>query len=173
MGCAVGDFNNDGFDDLYVTSIGPDHLFKNNGNGTFTDVAQKAGVSDPRFSTGAAFLDYDNDGTSICLSQTTWSFDLNNLPPFGEGPTCQFKGIPFSVDHVVAWRRRFPLPQQRRRNFYRCFEKGGRRRLAGVTTDLTLWAVTSTVMDGSIFSWPMTPHLIFSITTMVTARSAK
>lgn len=94
MGCAVGDFNNDGFDDLYVTSIGPDHLFKNNGNGTFTDVTQKAGVSDPRFSTGAAFLDYDNDGRLDLFVTNYVGFDINNLPAFGEGPGCQFKGVP-------------------------------------------------------------------------------
>ena len=94
MGCAVGDFNNDGFDDLYVTSIGPDHLFKNNGNGTFTDVTQKAGVSDPRFSTGAAFLDYDNDGRLDLFVTNYVDFDTNHLPTFGEGPTCQFKGVP-------------------------------------------------------------------------------
>ena len=94
MGCAVGDFNNDGFDDLYVTSIGPDHLFKNNGNGTFTDVTQKAGVSDPRFSTGAAFLDYDNDGRLDLFVTNYVDFDINHLPTFGEGPTCQFKGVP-------------------------------------------------------------------------------
>ena len=94
MGCAVGDFNNDGFNDLYVTSIGPDHLFKNNGNGTFTDVTEKAGVSDPRFSTGAAFLDYDNDGKLDLFVTNYVDFDINHLPTFGEGPTCQFKGIP-------------------------------------------------------------------------------
>jgi enediyne biosynthesis protein E4 len=94
MGCAVGDFNNDGFDDLYVTSIGPDHLFKNNGNGTFTDVTQKAGVSDPRFSTGAAFLDYDNDGRLDLFVTNYVDFNMNSLPAFGEGPTCQFKGVP-------------------------------------------------------------------------------
>jgi hypothetical protein len=94
MGCAVGDFNSDGFEDLYVTSIGSDHLFKNNGNGTFTDVTQKAGVSDPRFSTGAAFLDYDNDGKLDLFVTNYVGFDMNNLPIFGEGPTCQFKGVP-------------------------------------------------------------------------------
>jgi len=50
MGVAVGDYNNDGFDDLYVTCLGPNHLLKNNGNGTFTDVTSKAGVGDPRWS---------------------------------------------------------------------------------------------------------------------------
>jgi enediyne biosynthesis protein E4 len=94
MGCAVGDFNNDGFDDLYVTSIGPDHLFKNNGNGTFTDVTQEAGVSDPRFSTGAAFLDYDNDGRLDLFVTNYVGFDINNLPAFGKDPSCQFKGVP-------------------------------------------------------------------------------
>jgi len=94
MGCAVGDFNNDGFDDLFVTSVGPDHLFKNNGNGTFTDVTQKAGVSDPRFSTGAAFLDYDNDGRLDLFVTNYVGFDIDHLPPFGEDPTCQFKGVP-------------------------------------------------------------------------------
>ncbi len=94
MGCAVGDFNNDGFDDLYVTSIGPDHLFKNNGNGTFTDVTAKAGVSDPRFSTGAAFLDYDNDGRLDLFVTNYVGFDINNLPAFGADPSCQFKGVP-------------------------------------------------------------------------------
>jgi len=94
MGCAVGDFNNDGFDDLYVTSVGPDHLFKNNGNGTFTDVTQKAGVSDPRFSTGVAFLDYDNDGRLDLFVTNYVGFDIDHLPAFGENPTCQFKGVP-------------------------------------------------------------------------------
>jgi len=51
MGVAVGDYNNDGFDDLYVTCLRPNHLLKNNGNGTFTDVTSKAGVGDPRWST--------------------------------------------------------------------------------------------------------------------------
>ncbi|HZM99075.1 MAG TPA: VCBS repeat-containing protein, partial [Pyrinomonadaceae bacterium] len=62
MGAAVGDYNNDGFEDIYVTCLGPDHLLKNNGNGTFADVTAKAGVNDPRWSTGASFVDYDADG---------------------------------------------------------------------------------------------------------------
>ena len=62
MGVAVGDYDNDGFQDLYVTNFGHNVLYHNNGNGTFTDVTAKAGVDDPRWSTGAAWVDYDRDG---------------------------------------------------------------------------------------------------------------
>jgi hypothetical protein len=62
MGVAVGDYDNDGYLDLLVTSFGPETLFHNNGNGTFTDVTARAGISDPLWSTSAAFIDYDRDG---------------------------------------------------------------------------------------------------------------
>lgn len=94
MGVAVGDYNNDGFEDLYVTCLGPDHLLKNNGNGTFTDDTDKAGVSDPRWSTGASFVDYDKDGDLDLFVANYVDFDINNLPEFGQGRTCQYKSIP-------------------------------------------------------------------------------
>jgi hypothetical protein len=62
MGAAVGDYDNDGWVDLFVTTFGPDYLYRNNGNGTFTDVTREAGVSDPHWSASASFLDYDRDG---------------------------------------------------------------------------------------------------------------
>jgi hypothetical protein len=63
LGVAVGDYDNDGYDDLFVTAYGQSHLFHNNGNGTFTDVTQKAGLLGPKeFSTSAAWVDYDKDG---------------------------------------------------------------------------------------------------------------
>jgi len=62
MGCAVGDFDNDGLDDVYITAVGSNHLFRNLGNGKFVDVTAKAGVSDSGFSTSAIWFDYDNDG---------------------------------------------------------------------------------------------------------------
>jgi hypothetical protein len=62
MGCAVGDFDNDGFDDVYITAVGENHLFHNLGNGRFADITTRAGVGDPGFSTSAMWFDYDNDG---------------------------------------------------------------------------------------------------------------
>jgi enediyne biosynthesis protein E4 len=62
MGVAVGDYDNDGFSDIYVTSFGKNVLYHNNGNGTFTDVTAKAGVAAGGWSVSAGFLDYDNDG---------------------------------------------------------------------------------------------------------------
>lgn len=63
MGVAVGDYDNDGYDDLFVSAYGQSHLFHNNGNGTFSDVTQKAGLSGlHEFSTSAAWVDYDKDG---------------------------------------------------------------------------------------------------------------
>ena len=62
LGCAVGDYDNDGNDDIYITAVGSNHLFRNLGNGKFADVTIKAGVADPGFSASAVWFDYDNDG---------------------------------------------------------------------------------------------------------------
>jgi len=63
MGVAIGDYDNDGFDDIFITALGQSRLFHNNGNGTFTDVTQKAGLAGPHeFSTASAWVDYDRDG---------------------------------------------------------------------------------------------------------------
>ena len=62
MGCAVGDYDNDGFPDLYVTNFGANVFFRNNGDGTFTDVTRGTGTGDTRWGASCAFVDYDNDG---------------------------------------------------------------------------------------------------------------
>jgi hypothetical protein len=62
LGCAAADYDNDGFDDIYITALDGNHLFHNLGNGKFSDVTAKAGVRDPGFATGAVWFDYDNDG---------------------------------------------------------------------------------------------------------------
>jgi len=78
MGVAVGDYDNDGYDDLFVTAMGQSHLFHNNGNGTFTDVTQKAGLMGPKeFSTSAAWVDYDRDGKLdlVVANYVQWSIE--------------------------------------------------------------------------------------------------
>jgi len=62
LGCAVGDYDNDGYVDIYITTVGSNHLFHNLRNGRFADVTARAGVGDPGFSASAVWFDYDNDG---------------------------------------------------------------------------------------------------------------
>lgn len=77
MGVAVGDYDNDGFEDLYVTAYGGNKLYHNNGNGTFTDVTASAGVGGSGWSTSAAWVDLDNDGRLdlVVLRYLKWDFD--------------------------------------------------------------------------------------------------
>jgi hypothetical protein len=73
MGVCVADYDNDGFDDVYVTSaVGGNALYRNGGNGTFADVTRQAGVADAGWSTGCAFGDYDRDGSVDLYVATTW-----------------------------------------------------------------------------------------------------
>ena len=76
MGIAVGDYDNDGYDDVFVSAVGQSRLFHNNGNGTFSDVSQKAGMTGVQeFSTSAAWVDYDRDGKLdlIIANYVRWS----------------------------------------------------------------------------------------------------
>ncbi len=77
MGVAVGDYDNDGYEDLFVTAYGCNRLYHNNGNGTFTDVTEKAGVGGSGWSTSAAWVDLDNDGRLdlVVLRYVKWDFD--------------------------------------------------------------------------------------------------
>ena len=103
MGVAVGDYNNDGFADIFVSNLGIARLYKNNGNGRFTDVAQKVGLDISGWFTGASFGDYDRDGLLDLFVPAYVEFDLANLPvspaDIGKGGAygrnfCQFRGQP-------------------------------------------------------------------------------
>ena len=93
MGGAVGDYDNDGWPDLYVTCLGGNILYHNNGDGTFTDVTAKAGVADGRWSAGASFGDYDGDGFVDLVVTNYVDFHLNDLPQFGSAPYCKYRGV--------------------------------------------------------------------------------
>jgi hypothetical protein len=81
MGVAVGDYDNDGFEDIYVTGYGGNILYHNNGDGTFTDVTKKAGVGADGWSASAGFFDYDNDGKLdlFVTRYLDWSFKTNRV----------------------------------------------------------------------------------------------
>lgn len=104
MGVAVGDFDNDGNEDLFVTGYGGNHLYRNNGNCTFTDVTEKAGVAGSGWSSSAAWVDLDNDGLLdlVVLRYVTWDWnDLYCGPPENRG-YCHpdvFQAIPMLVYH--------------------------------------------------------------------------
>jgi hypothetical protein len=96
-GAAVGDFDNDGWPDLYVTYFTGGRLFRNTGKGAFVDVTAAAGVgNEGRWGTSAAFGDYDHDGFLDLYIANYVDLDLDHLPAFGSGPFCQYRGIPVS-----------------------------------------------------------------------------
>jgi enediyne biosynthesis protein E4 len=104
MGAAVGDYDGDGFPDLYVTQYGRSILYHNNGDGTFTDVTEKAGVAAPGWATSAVWFDYDNDGhldLFVCRF-VDFSRDNNKFcgnPETGERYYC----IPTIYDAMPSW----------------------------------------------------------------------
>ncbi|PYR89601.1 MAG: RNA-binding protein [Acidobacteria bacterium] len=102
--CCIGDYDNDGFDDLFVTYWGPSTgsgqgrnvLYHNNGDGTFTDVADKAGVagSGGRWGAGCCFLDFDRDGHLDLFVASYVNFDPEKAPRPGDSPYCRYNDIP-------------------------------------------------------------------------------
>jgi hypothetical protein len=96
QGVCVGDYDNDGHDDLFVTGYGHNRLYQNQGDGTFREVAEQAGVagSGRQWGTGCAFVDYDRDGLLDIAVATYVAFDLATTPKPGEGTGCIWKGVP-------------------------------------------------------------------------------
>ena len=95
QGVCVGDYDNDGWEDLYVTYYGKNVLYHNNGDGTFSDVSEKAGVSGSgkAWGNGCAFVDYDRDGHLDLMVANYVDFDLSTAPAPGDRPTCMWKGV--------------------------------------------------------------------------------
>ncbi len=94
QGGCVGDYDNDGYDDIYITGYGKNRLFHNQADGTFREVAESAGVagSGKEWGTGCAFVDYDRDGKLDLVLANYVHFDSTNPPEPGRDATCMWKG---------------------------------------------------------------------------------
>ncbi|PYX85062.1 MAG: RNA-binding protein [Acidobacteria bacterium] len=95
QGCCVGDYDNDGFEDLFVTYWGHNVLYHNNGDGTFTDASARAGVegTEWRWGAGCCFLDYDRDGHLDLFVANYLNFDLETAPKRGDSVYCRYNEI--------------------------------------------------------------------------------
>jgi hypothetical protein len=95
-GITVGDYDNDGFDDLFLTYYGQNVLYHNNGNGTFTDVTAKAGLRHDgvRYGSGCTWVDYDRNGRLDLFVATYLNTTIEKLPRPGENMDCSWKGVP-------------------------------------------------------------------------------
>ena len=94
-GVTIGDYNNDGFEDVFITYWGRNVLYRNNGDGSFTEVTKEAGLLGPsdRWGTGCTWIDYDRDGKLDLFVSNYLVFDPKLIPPAGRNPNCNFKGI--------------------------------------------------------------------------------
>jgi enediyne biosynthesis protein E4 len=101
-GITVGDYNNDGFDDLFITCWGQNILFRNNGDDTFTDVTRQAGLlhTGVSYGTGCTWIDYDRDGNLDLFISHYLAFDFARIPPAGKDPACNWKGMPVNCGPV-------------------------------------------------------------------------
>jgi enediyne biosynthesis protein E4 len=91
----VGDYDNDGFEDIFVTYYGYNVLYRNNGNGTFSDVTERAGLAqNVRYGSGCSWVDYDRDGRLDLFVANYLNTTIDKLPKPGENPDCTWKGVP-------------------------------------------------------------------------------
>jgi len=166
VGVCVGDYNNDGFEDLFLTYYGHNRLYRNNGDGTFTDIAAKAGVlqSGNRFGAGCTFLDYNRDGFLDLFVANYVDFDLANAPkPNTQVATCSYQGIA-----VYCGPRGLPLPTHSlfRNNGDGTFTDVSKS--SGIDAVKTSYGLTAVAMDVDEDGWPdifvacdSTPSLLF------------
>ncbi len=150
QGVCAGDFDNDGFTDLFVTYWGANRLYRNSGKGTFLDVSTSVGFpTATRWGAGCAFLDYDRDGRLDLFVANYLAFDQRTVPLPGASPTCRWKGIPVLCGPVG-------LPGES--NLLYRNEGGGRFRdvsaTSGVAAVRDRYSMSVTTLDFDHDRWP-------------------
>jgi hypothetical protein len=165
-GVCVGDYNNDGYEDLFLTYYGQNKLYRNNGDGTFTDVTAKAGLLHPatRFSTGCTFFDYNRDGLLDLFVSNYVEFDMAHAPlPSLDVPNCNFEGVA-----VYCGPRGLPAPQHflYRNNGDGTFTDVSKQ--SGIAAVRGSYGLTAVATDVDEDGWPdifvacdATPSLLF------------
>ena len=161
----VGDYNNDGFEDLFCTYYGQNVLYRNNGDGTFTDVTKQAGLlsNTVRWGAGATFVDYDRDGRLDLFVSNYVQFDFDRVPKPGQNPNCYWRGMP-----VVCGPRGLPtgVHSLYRNNGDETFTEVSRE--AGIAGSRGSYGMTVVAADFDEDGWPdiyvacdSTPSLLF------------
>jgi hypothetical protein len=165
-GVCVGDYNNDGFEDLFLTYYGHNRLYRNNGDGTFTDVTAQSGLlhSGNRFGTGCTFLDYNRDGHLDLFVANYVEFDLATAPkPSIHVATCSYQGVA-----VYCGPRGLPIPTHAlyRNNGDGTFTDVSKT--SGIDKVKTSYGLTAVSLDVDEDGWPdilvaadSTPSLLF------------
>ena len=147
----IGDFDNDGNDDLFITYWGQNVLYRNNGDGTFSDVTADAGLGafPDRWNAGATFIDYDRDGYLDLFVANYVEADLERLPLPGQGNNCEWKGVPvFCGPRGMRGTRNYLYRNNRDGTFSDVSEAAGIHRPSGY------YGMTAVVTDVDEDGWP-------------------
>jgi hypothetical protein len=147
----VGDFNNDGLEDLFVTYWGGFTLYRNNGDGTFTEVTREAGlVPDPtKWYSGCTFIDYNRDGHLDLFVATYLAFDLKTVPKPGQSSNCTWKGVPVNCGPRGLPPGTFSLFRNNGKGVFSDVSEA-----AGIKKSITGYGMTAVAADFDNDGWP-------------------